>query len=86
MTAGTLAPHRSPLTPERESFWQLLHAEWTKFRTVPGWVVAMLVMIVAIPAFAFLSTNRGIGCVNVPSAPARSAARYSRPGLAVCRS
>ena len=64
MTAGTLAPHRSPLTPERESFWRLVHAEWTKFRTVRGWVVAMLIMIVAIPAVAFLSTSRGTGCFN----------------------
>ena len=64
MTAGTLAPHRSPLTPERESFWRLVHAEWTKFRTVRGWVIAMLIMIVAIPAVAFLSTSRGTGCFN----------------------
>jgi ABC-type transport system involved in multi-copper enzyme maturation permease subunit len=82
MTARTLAPHRSPLTPERESFWRLVHAEWTKFRTVRGWVVAVLVMIVAIPAFAFLSTHRGIGCVNgaVSASPVGCAVQPTGPG------
>jgi ABC-type transport system involved in multi-copper enzyme maturation permease subunit len=61
MTTGAVTPLRSPVTPERESFWYLVHAEWTKFRTVRGWVVAVLVTIVAIPAFAFLSTSRGGG-------------------------
>jgi ABC-type transport system involved in multi-copper enzyme maturation permease subunit len=27
---------------ERDSFGQLLHAEWTKFRTVRGWVIGMI--------------------------------------------
>ena len=63
MTTGAVAPLRTPLTPERESFWRLVHAEWTKFRTVRGWVIAVLVMIVVIPAFAFLGTNvSGGGC------------------------
>ena len=56
MTTQTVTPHRSPLTPERESFWHLVHAEWTKFRTVRGWVIAVLVTIVAITAFAFLGS------------------------------
>ncbi len=28
---------------ERDGFGELLHAEWTKFRTVRGWVVGMIV-------------------------------------------
>ena len=40
MTTETVTPHRSPVTTERESFWSLVHAEWTKFRTVRGWVIA----------------------------------------------
>jgi ABC-type transport system involved in multi-copper enzyme maturation permease subunit/regulation of enolase protein 1 (concanavalin A-like superfamily) len=62
MTTGTLAPHRSPVTPERESFWRLVHAEWTKFRTVRGWVIAVLLTIVAITVFAFLGTSSSGGC------------------------
>jgi ABC-type transport system involved in multi-copper enzyme maturation permease subunit len=62
MTTGTVAPHRSPLTLERESFWHLVHAEWTKFRTVRGWVIAVLVTIVAIGAGAFLGADVSGGC------------------------
>ena len=62
MTTGAETRHRSPLTPERESFWHLVHAEWTKFRTVRGWVIAVLVTIAAIPAFAFISTSRSSSC------------------------
>ena len=66
MTTGTVAPHRSPLTPERESFWRLVHAEWTKFRTVRGWVIAVLVMIVAITAFAFIALAAAAGACDGP--------------------
>ena len=45
MTTETVTPHRCPSAPERESFWYLVHAEWTKFRTVRGWVIAMVVAI-----------------------------------------
>ena len=87
MTTRTVTPHRSPLTPERESFWHLVHAEWTKFRTVRGWVIAVLITIVAITAFAFLGADVSSGCVKEPAAePARPPVRHSRPGLAVSRS
>ena len=38
MTA-TAAPYRSSLAAGRDGFAQLLRAEWTKFRTVRGWVI-----------------------------------------------
>ena len=47
MTAPALTPRRSPLPPERERFWHLVHAEWTKFRTVRGWVIAVLITTIA---------------------------------------
>ena len=62
MTSQTVTPHRSPLTPERDSFWHLVHAEWIKFRTVRGWVIAVLVTIVAIAAGAFLGADVSAGC------------------------
>jgi ABC-type transport system involved in multi-copper enzyme maturation permease subunit len=62
MTTGAVTPHRSPLTPERDSFWYLVHAEWTKFRTVRGWVIAAGVTILAITAFAFLFCDISAGC------------------------
>jgi ABC-type transport system involved in multi-copper enzyme maturation permease subunit len=41
MTA-TMLPERPHTEAERDSFGRLLHAEWTKFRTVRGWVIAMV--------------------------------------------
>jgi hypothetical protein len=41
MTAGTITPCRSDLRAGRDGFAQLLHAEWTKFRTVPGWITGL---------------------------------------------
>jgi len=38
-----LAPYRSPQAPGRGSFGSLLRAEWTKFRTVRGWLIGLLV-------------------------------------------
>jgi ABC-type transport system involved in multi-copper enzyme maturation permease subunit len=64
MTTGVVAPHRSPVTAPRASFWYLVHAEWTKFRTVRGWVIAAGITIVAIPAFAFLTTSGRSGCAR----------------------
>jgi len=45
MTTETATPHRSPVTPERESFWHLVHAEWTKFRTVRGRIAEIPLVI-----------------------------------------
>ena len=45
MTA-TMTPERSGRSPEadgKDSFGRLVHAEWTKFRTVRGWVIAMVI-------------------------------------------
>jgi ABC-type transport system involved in multi-copper enzyme maturation permease subunit len=36
-----------------------LHAEWTKFRTVRGWVIGMLLVVPLIPLFALLGSQ---GC------------------------
>jgi hypothetical protein len=62
MTAGTVTPHRSVAAAGRESFWHLVHAEWTKFRTVRGWVIAMIVAIAAISAFVFLAGDVSSSC------------------------
>jgi ABC-type transport system involved in multi-copper enzyme maturation permease subunit len=42
----TITPHRPPAPAGRDGFGQILHAEWTKFRTVRGWIVGMLVAII----------------------------------------
>jgi len=38
----TVTPYRSAERDARDGFGRLLHAEWTKFRTVRGWVVGMI--------------------------------------------
>jgi hypothetical protein len=79
MTTGTVAPHRPPLTPERESFWHLVHAEWTKFRTVRGWVIAAGVTIVAITAFVFVASDVSSSCVG-SSGPSACPVQPTGPG------
>jgi ABC-type transport system involved in multi-copper enzyme maturation permease subunit len=81
MTTGAAASHRSPLTPERESFWHLVRAEWTKFRTVRGWVIAAGVTIVAITAMAFLGADVSGGCSAASAANAAACpAQPTGPG------
>jgi len=81
MTTGAVTPHRSPLAPERDSFWHLVHAEWTKFRTVRGWVIAVGVTIVAITAFTFLGADVSGGCTATGSAgPAACPVPPTGPG------
>lgn len=46
MTA-TITPYRSGQQAGRDGFAQVLRAEWTKFRTMRGWVIAMLAAAVA---------------------------------------
>ena len=81
MTTQTVTPQRSPLTPERDSFWYLVHAEWTKLRTVRGWVIAVLITIVAIGAGAFLGADVSgeCGVASGASGAASAAACPAQP-------
>ncbi len=64
----TLTPYRSPVEDRPDGFTQLLHAEWTKFRTVRGWVIGMIVAILVTAGLGLLlvaaSTNVSCGSVN----------------------
>jgi ABC-type transport system involved in multi-copper enzyme maturation permease subunit len=53
MTA--VAPYRPQVGPARDGFAQLLRAEWTKFRTVRGWTVTLLVTVLVMAGFGLLS-------------------------------
>ena len=72
MTTRAVTPYRSQTAAGRESFWHLVHAEWTKFRTVRGWMIAMIVAIMAITAFVFLAGNVSSSCSGsaCPAPPA----------------
>jgi ABC-type transport system involved in multi-copper enzyme maturation permease subunit len=62
MSTGTITPYRTGQQPGRDDFPHLLRAEWTKFRTVRGWVTAMiaaaLLTAVAVVALAGVSSGR----------------------------
>jgi len=53
----TATPYRSPLRAGRDGFGQLLHAEWTKFRTVRGWVIGMIVAILVTAGLGLLAAK-----------------------------
>jgi ABC-type transport system involved in multi-copper enzyme maturation permease subunit len=55
----TIAPYRAPQRPGRDGFWQLVHAEWTKFRTVRGWVIAAIAAVMLIDVLGLLLVDNG---------------------------
>src|SRR6266704_1017301 len=68
----TADPYQSRLREGPYGFADLVHAEWTKFRTVRGWVIAVAVGALAIVAFALAPGQQGscntVGC-TVPTGP-----------------
>jgi ABC-type transport system involved in multi-copper enzyme maturation permease subunit len=58
MTA-TITPYRPPQQAGRDGFAQLLHAEWTKFRTLRGWVTAIVIAAAAIAVVGVLLPASG---------------------------
>ena len=66
----TLAAYRSELRAGRDGFAQLLRAEWTKFRTVRGWVIGMIVALLVIVGIGALTgANSECGSQMGPNAP-----------------
>jgi ABC-type transport system involved in multi-copper enzyme maturation permease subunit len=67
-----VTPYRSRLREGPYGFAGLLRAEWTKFRTVRGWVIGVIVGALAIVAFALPPSQQGscnvAGC-TVPVGP-----------------
>jgi hypothetical protein len=72
MTTSTLTPYRSGRKPGRDGFPQLLRSEWTKFRTVRGWLLALI----AAPLLAALATVAIAGAANGKQNPG---AQYPGP-------
>jgi hypothetical protein len=54
-----VAPYRAPAAPGRDGFAQALRAEWTKFRTVRGWVIGALVAVLAMAGVGLLASAGG---------------------------
>jgi ABC-type transport system involved in multi-copper enzyme maturation permease subunit len=63
MTPATVTRHRSGPEAERDRFTRVLRAEWTKFRSVRGWVIGMiLAALLTIFLGVFTAGNAIIGC------------------------
>ncbi len=59
MTSGIITPDRAAMPAGRDGFAQLLRAEWTKFRTVRGWVIGMVVAALVIVGLGLLPGMQG---------------------------
>jgi ABC-type transport system involved in multi-copper enzyme maturation permease subunit len=65
----TITPYRSTEREARDGFGQILHAEWTKFRTVRGWVIGMIVAVLVTAGLgAFLARASSPSCSSQNSA------------------
>jgi ABC-type transport system involved in multi-copper enzyme maturation permease subunit len=74
-TTGTVTPYRSELRPGHDGFAQLLRAEWTKFRTVRGWIIGMAVAALLTVLLGVLTAVGGsMTCSNSPTGPVLSGA------------
>jgi ABC-type transport system involved in multi-copper enzyme maturation permease subunit len=75
MTTQVTTPYRPARPAARDGFAQLLHAEWTKFRTVRGWVIGMVaVALVTVGLGLLISVGGSSTCQNGPNSPVRSGA------------
>jgi ABC-type transport system involved in multi-copper enzyme maturation permease subunit len=73
MTASALVAARGDERGERPGFAHVLAAEWTKFRTVRGWVIGMVVAAVLIDLVGlFAGGQSNISCGPGPGAPTKS--------------
>ena len=71
----TITPYRSDQRAGPDGFAQLLHAEWTKFRTVRGWVIGMIVAVMVAAGIGLLGTGTSSSsCQHVGGGPTRSGA------------
>jgi ABC-type transport system involved in multi-copper enzyme maturation permease subunit len=57
MTATGTPARSTTFSPERGDFGSVLRAEWTKFRTVRGWLIGLVVAALLCVVFTFLVAN-----------------------------
>ncbi|HEY4463470.1 MAG TPA: ABC transporter permease subunit [Streptosporangiaceae bacterium] len=70
---STLTPYRPGQQAGRDGFAQVLRSEWTKFRTVRGWVIGMIVAILVTAGIGFFAAAGGSSsCQSTAGGPARS--------------
>jgi hypothetical protein len=70
---SVMTPYRSELGVRRDGFAQLLRSEWTKFRTVRGWLIGMAVAMLLIVGLGALTGANSVCSVQPnPSVPAQA--------------
>lgn len=71
----TITPYRSDLRPGRDGFAQLVHAEWTKFRTIRGWIIGLVIAVLVTVGLGLLApASDSTGCQSSGGAGPRSGA------------
>ncbi len=65
---SVITPHRPQVRPGRDGFAQLVRAEWTKFRTVRGWVIGTVAGALLIIGLGAL-TGANSHCSFAPVTP-----------------
>jgi ABC-type transport system involved in multi-copper enzyme maturation permease subunit len=65
----TISLYRSPVQDGRDGFPQLVHAEWTKLRTVRGWIIGMIVAILVTAGIGvfLVAASTNVSCANESS-------------------
>ncbi|MFI0723097.1 ABC transporter permease subunit [Streptomyces sp. NPDC021224] len=76
----TTTPYRSPQAPGRDGFLRLLHAEFTKFRTVRGWVAGLVTAAVVTVAVGLLGAAGSSIVCNGPDGGACDHTALTGPG------
>jgi len=80
----TVTPYRSDISPGKDGFAQLLHAEWTKFRTVRGWLIGLIVAVVVTAGIGALiaaaGANQSCQSVGAPAGACQSPRLLLGPG------
>jgi ABC-type transport system involved in multi-copper enzyme maturation permease subunit len=66
MTIGTTEPQRAGERAGHTGFARVLHAEWTKFRTVRGWMIGMIVAALVTVMLGLLASLATHSFCNAP--------------------
>jgi len=69
MSTPTITPYRSGQRPGRDDFPHLLRSEWTKFRTVRGWVIAVIAAALLTALAVVLIASAANGKQNPGASP-----------------
>ena len=76
----TMLAYRSGVADSRDSFGQTVHSEWTKIRTMRGWLIGLLLAALLPAGFSFLARS---GCAAVSTGPNGRTVTTACPGPAI---